>query len=186
MDWILDEKNLPKTVQESYFNPTRLLTLQSRQSAAYKGIMALILKNHCMDFISGKEMDFVVYKAENIDIHHVFPKDYCEKQKYPKSKWNSVVNKSPITYSTNREIGGVAPSKYLSKIEAKGQVTSTVLDGYLKSHFLNVSYCRNDDFDAHIIDRAKQLLTLIEKATGKTISGKNSEEVISAFGAELI
>lgn len=185
MDWINDEKNLPKTVQEAYFNPTRLLTLQSRQSAAYKGIMALVLKNHCMDFISGREMDFTIYKAEYIDIHHVFPRDYCEKQGYSKTKWNSIINKTPITYSTNREIGGVAPSKYLAKIEAKGQVTSSVLDGYLESHYLDVSCCRNDDFERFIICRAKKLLDIIENATGKVISGRDSEDVINVFGDKL-
>ena len=185
MDWINDERNLPKTVQDAYFNPMRLLTLQSRQSAAYKCIMALILKNHCMDFISGREMDFTVYKSENIDIHHVFPKDYCEKQGYPKAKWNAIVNKTPLTYSTNREIGGVAPSKYLAKIEAKGEVTSNTLDIYLESHFLDVSDCRNDDFDKFIIHRAKALLNVIEIATGKAISGRDSEDVINAFGDRL-
>lgn len=186
MAWIEDDSNVPKTVLDAYFNPTRLLTLQSRQSAAYKGIMALVLKNHCKDFISGKEMDFAVYKSEYIDIHHVFPRDYCEKQNYPKAKWNSIVNKTPITYSTNREIGGVAPSKYLSKIETKGQVTTDVLNGYLESHFLNVACCRNDDFDGFIVDRAKHLLDLIEIAMGKTISGRDSEDVVNAFGAELV
>lgn len=186
MAWIDDDSNVPKTVSDAYFNPTRLLTLQSRQSAAYKGIMALVLKNHCKDFISGKEMDFAVYKSEYIDIHHVFPRDYCEKQNYPKVKWNSIVNKTPITYSTNREIGGVAPSKYLSKIETKGQVTTDVLDGYIESHFLNVAYCRNDDFDGFIVDRAKSLLNIIETAMGKTISGRDSEDVVNAFGAELL
>lgn len=186
MDWIDDDSNIPKTVSDAYFNPTRLLTLQSRQSAAYKGIMALVLKNHCKDFISGKEMDFAVYKSEYIDIHHVFPRDYCEKKNYPKAKWNSIVNKTPITYSTNREIGGVAPSKYLSKIETKGQVATDVLDGYLESHFLNVACCRNDDFDGFIVDRAKHLLDLIETAMGKTISGRESEDVVNAFGAELL
>ncbi len=112
MEWITDNNKLPRTVQESYFNPTRLLGLQSRLSAAYKGIMALVLKNHCQDFISGREMDFTVYQAESVDIHHIFPKSYCEKQGYDKLLWNSVVNKTPITYSTNREIGGVAPSVY--------------------------------------------------------------------------
>lgn len=185
MDWILDEKSQPKTVQEAYFNPTRLLTLQSRQSAAYKGIMALVLKNHCMDFISGREMDFTVYKAEYIDIHHVFPRDYCEKQGYSKTKWNSIVNKTPITYSTNREIGGVAPSKYLAKIETKGLVASSVLDGYLESHFLDVSCCRSDDFERFIVCRAKKLLDIIESATGKVVSGRDSEEVIEAFGDKL-
>lgn len=186
MSWVDDDNSIPKTVQASYFNPLRLLTLQSRQSAAYKGIMALILKNHCQDFISGREMDFTVYKAESIDIHHVFPKDYCEKQKYPREKWNSVVNKTPISYSTNREIGGVAPSIYLNKIEIKGQVVHDILDTYLQSHLLNVTYCRNDNFDKHIISRAKMLLDAIELATGKTISGRDSEEVITAFGDNLL
>lgn len=185
MDWINDDTKLPKTVQDSYFNPTRLLSLQSRLSAAYKGIMALILKNHCQDFISGREMDFTVYKAENIDIHHVFPRDYCEKQGYDKAKWNSVINKTPITYSTNREIGGVAPSVYLSKIESKGQVTADTLNSYLETHWLTVDDCRTDDFNSHIINRAKMLLDAIDKATGKTISGRDSEDTIKAFGDSL-
>lgn len=185
MEWINDETKIPKTVQEAYFNPNRLLTLQSRQSAAYKGIMALILKNHCKDFISGRDMDFTVYKDDSVDIHHVFPKDYCEKQNYPKEKWNSIVNKTPISSSTNREIGGVAPSKYLGKIETKGQVTTPVLDSYLESHWLDVTCCRNDDFDNFIISRAKMLLDAIESAMGKAISGRDSEEVVKAFGDVL-
>lgn len=185
MNWIEKDGELPRTVKESYFNPTRLLTLQSRLSAAYKGVMALILKNHCKDFISGREMDFAVYKSENPDIHHIFPKDYCEKQCYSKEKWNSVINKTPITYSTNREIGGVAPSKYLVRIEAKGQVDSEELNTYLKSHWIDVESCRNDDFNSHIVHRAKMLLNAIENATGKSISGKDSDEVVKLFGVEL-
>ncbi len=185
MEWISDDTKLPKTIQDSYFNPTRLLSLQSRLSAAYKGIMALILKNHCQDFISGREMDFTVYKAENIDIHHVFPRDYCEKNGYDKLKWNSVVNKTPLTYSTNREIGGVAPSVYLKKIENKGQVEENILNDYLKTHWLDVDSCRKDDFQTHIIYRAKKILDAIEIATGKKISGRNSEDVINKFGNSL-
>ena len=41
--WITSGGDLPKTITDFFFNPTRLLGLQSRQSAAYKGIMALIL-----------------------------------------------------------------------------------------------------------------------------------------------
>ncbi len=186
MDWVINNGPVPKTVQEAYFNPTRLLTLQSRQSAAYKGIMALILKNHCQDFISGREMDFTLYKAENIDIHHVFPKDYCEKNSYLKAKWNSVVNKTPISYSTNREIGGSAPSIYLGKIATKGQVDVNVLDGYLETHWINVDAARNDDFNAFIVSRAIMLLDAIAAAMGKPISGRDGEEVINSFGAALI
>lgn len=186
MKWIKDDSELPRTIQESYFSPTRLLSLQSRLSAAYKGIMALVLKNHCKDFISGREMDFTIYKAENIDIHHIFPRAYCEGKNYNRNLWNSVVNKTPITYSTNREIGGVAPSSYLSKIESKGKVSSEVLDDYLRTHWIDVDSCRTDDFNKHIISRAKMLLSAIETATGKTISGKDSEEVIRSFGESLV
>lgn len=185
MAWISDGSSTPRSVAGAYFNPTRLLTLQSRQSAAYKGIMALILQNHAKDFISGREMDFTVYKSENIDIHHIFPKDYCEKNNYPKAKWNSVVNKTPITYSTNREIGGAAPSKYLSKIEEKGKVDPMTLDEYVKTHWIDIDALRSDKFDDHIISRAITLLDNISDAMGKRVAGRDSEEVIAAFGREL-
>ena len=175
-----------KTVQEFYFNPVRLLSLQSRLSAAYKGIMARILKNQCKDFISGREMDFTVYKAESIDIHHIFPRDYCEKKGLPRAKWNSVVNKTPITYSTNREIGGVAQSQYLTKIEKKGQVEPDILDGYLKTHLIDTSDIRADRFDDFFIKRATAILNEIEKATGKSISGRDSDLVIQDFGGALL
>ncbi len=185
MSWLNDPNVIPRTIQESYFNPGRLLSLQSRLSAAYKGIMALVFKNHCKDFISGQEMDFALYKSARIDIHHIFPKDYCEKQGYPKAKWNSVVNKTPISESTNREIGGIAPSQYLTRIERKGQVAPDVLDEYLESHFIDVASCRSDSFDAYFVKRAITILDAIESATGKAVPGRDSEETVQAFGSIL-
>lgn len=183
--WINDDGDLPKTVTDFYFNPMRLLGLQSRQSAAYKGVMALILKNHARDFISGAEMDFSTFSDEKIDIHHIFPKDYCIKEGYNKRKWNSIVNKTPISASSNREIGGYAPTVYLGRLEKKGSVSSDELDGYIESHWINHNQLRADDFQNFIIDRAKKLLIAIETATGRTISGKDSDEVQQAFGAAL-
>ena len=147
--------------------------------------MAMILKNHAMDFISGAEMDFSTYSNEKIDIHHIFPKDYCVGQHYDKNKWNSIINKTPIAAASNREIGGVAPSAYLKKLEKKGSVSADVLDKYMKSHWINHVLLRQDDFQDFIIDRAKRLLNAIENATGRTISGKDSDEVIQQFGASL-
>lgn len=183
--WITDGGDLPKSITDFFFNPTRLLGLQSRQSAAYKGIMALILKNHARDFISGAEMDFSTYSNEKIDIHHIFPKDYCVGKKYDRAKWNSIVNKTPISASSNREIGGVAPSTYLGKLEKKGSVLPSDLDGYVETHWINHSLLRNDEFQNFIVDRAKKLLSAIEAVTGRTISGKDSDEVQQEFGAAL-
>lgn len=183
--WINEGGELPKTVTDFYFDPNRLLSLQTRQSAAYKGVMALILKNHARDFISGEEMDFTTYSNEKIDIHHIFPKDYCKKMRYNSKKWNSIVNKTPLSASSNREIGGYAPSVYLGKLEKKGSVSPQDLDGYVESHWIDHNLLRADDFQNFIIDRARKLLKAIEAATGRTISGKDSDEVRQEFGAPL-
>ena len=133
------------------------------------------------------DMDFVNFKADNIDIHHVFPQKYCQEMKYDKTLWNSIVNKTPISYDTNRKIGGTAPSKYIkNKIEKDNKVAPEQLNEYLKSHMLSPELMRSDDFAGHIVFRAKSLLDSIEKAMGKTISGRDSEDVIKTFGASLI
>lgn len=184
-NWILKSGKNPKTYDDCYFAPTRLLSLQTRQSAAYKGIMALIFQNHCKDLISGSEMDYVLFNENKIDIHHIFPRDYCENRKLKKELWNSICNKTPLTASTNREIGGSAPSVYLGKIEKKGQVNSNTLDSYLETHLINPSYIRNDNFDDYILDRTKNILDLIEKATNKAIVGRDSEDIILKFGGKV-
>ena len=96
------------------------------------------------------------------------------------------MNKTPISASSHREIGGVAPSVYLGKLEKKGSVTSTELDSYVETYWINHDLLRNDEFQSFIIDRAKKLLKAIELATGRTISGKDSGEARQAFGDTLI
>lgn len=102
MDWVKDDSKEPDTVQRSNFHATRLQQLYTRNSAAYKGVMALILKEHALDFIKGSQMDFASYVQEATDIHHIFPQNYCEKMNFDKAQWNSVINKTPIYARTNR------------------------------------------------------------------------------------
>lgn len=75
---------------------------------------------------------------------------------------------------------------YLAKIENSGKVTTPELEKYVSTHWVDVTCCRNNDFDSHVISRAKMILTEIENATGKTIFGKDSEEVIKSFGKTLL
>lgn len=185
MAWILDGGTEPDTISRAYFNPTRLLSLQTRLSAAYKGVMALLLKSGCYDFISGRAMDFTTFLDENTDIHHIFPRAYCENNNYKKEKWNSIVNKTPLFARTNRILGGKAPSEYLGRIAKENQVTIADLDRYIESHKINIGYLRSDDFDKFFISRAKELLDLISGAMGKTISNRDSDEIIAVFGDKL-
>ena len=182
--WANNESDIiPDTINRAYFSSTRLLTLTTRNSAAYKGIMALILSNDAEDFISAKKMDLHVFFNDNVDIHHIFPQSYCTKQQYPREKWNSIINKTPQSSRTNEIIGGYAPSTYLKRIIKR--IDSDALDNALISNFIDVDSLKKDDFDAFIIKRAISLLDLIGKSMGKEVSDRSSEEVIKAFGCSL-
>jgi hypothetical protein len=177
----------PRSIRDAGFAPTRLLSLQSRLAAAYKGIAALLMRHGSRDFISGTPIDLNTYFNNAIDIHHIFPRAWCVKsdRKLPREKWNSVVNKAPLASGTNRFISGDAPSVYLERIEKNKRVASNDLDEFLRSHVIPVGELRADDFDGFIRRRASALLGLIEAATGKAVSGRDSEETVNAFGGAL-
>ena len=157
----------PSTVSEALFRPDRLKTMKTRLSAAYKGINALLMKQGAKDFISSQEYSHTVFFGENVDIHHIFPKEWCRKQNFSSKIFDSVINKTPLSYKTNRIIGSSAPSIYLKKIEKEFKIEPADLDIYLKSHCINPVLLREDNFTAFIEDRQKQLLALIEEAMGK-------------------
>ena len=178
----------PVTVRDCNFTPTRLLSLQTRNSAAYKGLTALLMRHGCLDFISGQPMEITDYFDEAVDIHHIFPAAHCEKQGYNRQIWNSVVNKAPLSARTNRILGGRAPSAYIEILETRPdyRVPPDSLDSHLYSHLIDSSLLRADSFEAFIISRANNLLDLIQSATGKNIPGRDSDETIEAFGGPLM
>lgn len=182
--WVKGDE-VPDTVSRASFVPTRLLSMQTRNSAAYKGVMAIVMQDSPLDFMSGEKMDVAKYLDEDTDIHHIFPQSYCEKQKYPQKKWNSVVNKTPIYASSNRSIGGRAPSEYLKTMKNKGLDEEMIVSA-ISSHKVNYEYLSKNMFDEYFVDRAKKLLDRIEVAMGKNISGRDSEETIKEFGTKLI
>ncbi len=161
----------PSTVSETIFRSDRLKTMRMRLSAAYKGLNALLMNEGAQDFRSGQKFDHTVFFGENVDIHHIFPQDWCKKQGITPTVYDSIINKTPLSYRTNRIIGGVAPSDYLAKLETGDKETPAIeqerLNSYLSSHLIEPDMLRRDDFDSFMADRQKRLLALIEQATGK-------------------
>jgi len=161
----------PSTVSETLFRADRLKTMRMRLSAAYKGVNALLMKEGAQDFRSGQKFDHTVFFGENVDIHHIFPQDWCKNHGIKQKVFDSIINKTPLSYRTNRIIGGVAPSEYLAKLEKGTDKTPRIegarLDAFLVSHLIDPSLLRADAFEAFMADRQKRLLTLIETATGK-------------------
>jgi hypothetical protein len=170
----------PSTVAESIFRPDRLKTMRMRLSAAYKGINALLMKEGARDFRSGQRFDHTVFFGENVDIHHIFPQDWCKKDGRKPKEFDSIINKTPLAYRTNRIIGGAAPSVYLSRLEAGNSSNPPIsregLDEYLRSHLIEPALLRGDSFDEFMADRQARLLALIEAATGKSAYGGSDED----------
>jgi hypothetical protein len=171
----------PSTVSETMFRADRLKTMRMRLSAAYKGMNALLMKEGAQDFRSGQKFDHTVFFGENVDIHHIFPQDWCKKQGIKPAVFDSIINKTPLSFRTNRIIGGVAPSDYLAKLEKGDKATPPIeaqrLDGYLNSHLIDPVLARGDSFEAFMADRQRRLLSLIEQATGKAaFAGDGGEE----------
>ena len=129
------------------------------------------MKEGAQDFRSGQKFDHTVFFGENVDIHHIFPQDWCKKQGIKPAVYDSIINKTPLSFRTNRIIGGVAPSEYLAKLAKGDKQTPAIererLDDYLRSHLIDPAFLRSDNFEAFMADRQKRLLLLIEQATGK-------------------
>lgn len=163
----------PTTIRDATFRADRLKTMRMRLSAAYKGVNALLMKEGVQDFRSGQKFNDIVFFGEDVDIHHIFPKKWCEDNKIKPAVYDSVINKTPLAYRTNRIIGGVAPSLYLTKRQTGDEDTPPIakqnLDGYLASHLIEPALLRADKFEAFMADRQVKLLGLIEKATGQSV-----------------
>jgi hypothetical protein len=160
-----------------------------RLSAAYKGVNALLMKEGARDFRSGQKFDHTVFFGENVDIHHIFPQDWCKKNGYKSDIYDSIINKTPLSLRTNRIIGGVAPSEYLAKLERgdeKGPaLDSKKLDSFLESHLVDPALLRGNHFYAFLEDRQQKMLALIEEAMGKSAyTGNLAEEGVDVENDE--
>jgi hypothetical protein len=183
--WINNEISINdvKTIYDASFNPSRLHTLRTRNSAAYKGIYALFMNEQAKDWIDGSTIGFTNYFAESIDIHHIFPKNWCLKAEnnIPSNDFDCIINKTPLSARTNRIIGGDAPSSYLPRLENRLETDKNGLSELLKTHLINAEAIYSDDFYAFFEDRKKNILKLISIAMNKEIDKTITEQEIESI-----
>ena len=151
--------------------------MTSRLSAAYKGLNVLVLREGAQDFFWKAKIQELDYEELALDIHHIFPQDWCEKNGIKRAVYNTVVNKTPISYKANRMIGGHAPSIYLSKMQTHTQVqlADAQMNAIVGSHLIDTTALRADDFDSFYKARKAALVKLVERAMGKAVSAAAGE-----------
>lgn len=160
---------VPRTVVDCSFAESRLLSLRTRNAAAYKGIYALVLSHGAMDWMYEKALDKVQYKDLAVDIHHIFPYAWCLTHGIAPEQRESIVNKTPLSAETNRAIGGSAPSEYLTRVERKATISGPEVDAHVASHLIDPAHLRADDFPRFFRARLSALTARIEAATGKPV-----------------
>ncbi len=167
-----DEMAVPRTNVDANLAPERLHTLRSRRSAAYKGVYVLLLREGALDFRTGEAATDQNYFEQAVDIHHIFPKKWCNERRpepIPAALFDSIVNKTPLTARTNRIIGGRAPSAYLRTLREADGVADAAEERNLTSHLIDADTVRQDDFEAFFEARQRALLERIGQVMGKQL-----------------
>jgi hypothetical protein len=160
---------LPVTVSGAGFQASRLDTMRSRTSAAYRGLYVLLQQLGARDFYWKARMLDLDRNEKDIDIHHIFPRKWCDDRGISSRVYNSVINKTAISYIANRKIGGSAPSTYLHQLQNDKavQLADKDMDAILRTHSINPERLRVNDFEGFLQERKAALLMLIEQAMGK-------------------
>ena len=193
LPWITDGKsNEPRTIRDANFQSNRILALRDYNSAAYKGVFALLRQAH--DFQTGRTIREHTLENEAIEAHHVFPKVWCCKNRqvsqsdFRSSPFNSVVNKTPLLGRTNRTIGGEAPSDYLNSIKAWSDqlafdfdaddavaIKTVTMETKLDSHLIPIDAFQADNFEEFFEKRKEALLKKIEVVMGKPVNREEED-----------
>ena len=171
----------PNLVTQANFVPARLVTLKTRNSAAYKGVYALQLKNGAADWRTGQSLNFTHIFHQTVDIHHIFPKRWCERDAnptIPSRLFDSIINKTPIDSHTNRMIGGRAPSRYLRAL--RRDIDKATLEDVLMAHWIDADGLENDQFGQCFVERGQALYDLINDTMHKP-----SSDIRHVFREEL-
>lgn len=179
---------IPRTITEASFQSGRLGTLRSRLSAAYKGLNTLVLRQGAKDFFWKSTVQDLDHEEVALDIHHIFPKAWCEDNKIKPAVFDAIINKTPISYKANRMIGRKAPSEYLGSIQSHKQVglQDAAMDAIVTSHLIDATTLRSDDFELFYERRRQSLLDLVEQAMGKVIDRGISHEKVDDTDSEEI
>jgi hypothetical protein len=161
----------PASVTEANFPAARLNTMSSRNSAAYKGVLALLLKQGCIDWTYSQEpINAVIFEDQQVDVALIFPKGWCERHGIGRDRRDSIVNKTPLTNRTRRIMGNQGPDAYLKQLEAEAGLPANWLDDIVGTHLVDAKYLRGGpdgpDFDGFYEARAASLLALIYETMG--------------------
>ncbi|MGW9024877.1 GmrSD restriction endonuclease domain-containing protein [Streptomyces sp. NPDC055722] len=165
--WIRGEDRAPDTVVDAFFFADRLDNLTTRNSAAYKGIYALLIKQGAVDWhFTGAPFTAGRLDEYSVNIRQIFPKTWFRRGNGQGLPENSIVNKTPLSYRASMDMNG-APASYLPTLIAASDMRPEWFDDVLTTHLIDPEALRANDYERFYHDRSKQLQDLVHVAMGK-------------------
>lgn len=155
--WFINDEEIPDVVQEArnIYQTLNLEDEKSSNSAIYKSIFCILVKNGAKDFTTFEDPSY-----SSLEDHHIVPRSWGIKNGI--SKINSILNRTPISDITNKKvIRDKLPNEYFKTIF--NNQNSKDAEEMFESHFINneiLEILQKNDFNAE--DFAKYI-TIREK-----------------------
>lgn len=173
--WVSGSTAEPDTITEAAFLAERLNTLTTRNSAAYKGIQALIIKQGAVDWSHPEDpMTGAFLVGQGVSIRQIFPASWISKHGSTEGRADSIVNKTPMSHGASRRMVGT-PSAYVSVLARESGTPEEWFDDILATHLVDPVALRANDFTAFYAHRYERLLALVETAMGKQVVRRAGE-----------
>jgi len=166
INWV-NGGDAPVVVKAFTFRSDYLQEITSIRNVIYKGVLCLICRNHAKDFGGGGELSIDLIYETRQDHHHIFPTAAANKAGITDKRVNTLVNKTLISASVNRSIGGRLPSQYIPLLQSK--IPETDMSAVLASHEINIELLKSDLWEDYIKDRRERLRSLIEAVCGGNV-----------------
>ena len=163
LNWI-DGGDTPDVVKTFVFRSDYLQEITSIRNAIYKGILCLLAQNHARDFGGGGTLSTALFFDTSQDHHHIFPTDSLKTLKISDPRSDTIVNKTLISSSVNRSIGGRLPSLYVNEWRTK--LGDDLFDEILKSHKVDPDILASNNWERYVNDRREGLRNLISSVCG--------------------
>ncbi|MER5869512.1 DUF262 domain-containing protein [Streptomyces sp. NPDC002044] len=180
--WVRHGGPAPETVTDAYFFPERLDTLTTRNSAAYKGIYALLIKQGAVDWhYTETPLSPSLMNEYGVDVRHVFPRPWVRRHQDGGKKFpsNSIVNKTPLSLRAAGALTG-APGTYLDSLAAASDMRREWFDDVIATHLIDPYLLRKNDYEAFYTARARRLEDMVYHAMGKRTILRDMSEAQAA------
>nr|WP_240894798.1 DUF262 domain-containing protein [Kineococcus siccus] len=171
-DWLpKGSGDAPEAVADFSFAESQIATARTNRRALYRGTIAALMQEGCLDFHSKQQTTATQMASSEIDSHHIFPLNWLKGHYDGSLSPELIVNRTLIDASTNKSIKDKAPSSYLQDMEVG--TLGPQRDHILESHKINEAARQAmfvDDYAAFVEARTAAIVDVIETVTGKSVT----------------